>query len=224
MELGFFMTKFLSVLLVTLYMLVAVSGGVAENTWWYEQFGLSQQGIGAGKLWQFVSYGVLHGNLYHLTVNVVLLWLLGGRLEQMIGAKKSLAVVLLGVICGGVFQFGVSCMVDADGSSLLVGVSGGLMTLLLCLTTIDPYRVMRPLRIRAKHLGLGFLISELILTLIDPALGIPGASWLGGQLARAIGDSLFSVAHACHFGGGIAGLISAKVILSRSDTSGVRVV
>lgn len=219
----FFAMKSLSYLLVLIYVLVAATGGVVANDWWYDQFGLSQEGIGSGKIWQLLSYGLLHGNAYHLIVNVVLLWVLGGKLQSVIGSKKAMLILTLGVLAGGVFQLVLSYRVEADQMSLLVGVSGGLMALLLCLTTLDPYRVMRPLRIRAKHLGLGILMSEAILTLIDPTLGIPVLSGIGQYVARQMGESIFLVAHACHLGGGIAGLCIGKVILKCSDFSGQRV-
>lgn len=209
------MIKSLSSLLVVIYVLIALTGGVAGNDWWYDQLGLSQQGIEAGKYWQLLSYGLLHGNLYHLVVNVVLLWLLGTRLESVVGGWKSLSVVLMGVFVGGFSHLVVGCWIDSEQANLLVGVSGGLMALLLYLTTLEPYRVMRPLRIRAKHLGLGFLVSEAVLILIDPALRIPIVSGVGAQLASVMGDSIFMVAHACHLGGGIAGLSLAKFQQSR---------
>jgi len=207
----FFAMKSLSYLLVLIYVLVAATGGVIANSWWYDQLGLSQEGIEAGKVWQFLSYALLHGNTYHLVVNAVLLWLLGGTLQSSIGVKKSMFVLAIGVFVGGVLQLALSYRIDGELPSLLVGVSGGLMGLLLCLTTIDPYRVMRPLRIRAKHLGLGFLLSEAILTLIDPSLGIPVISGLGQHVASAMGGSIFLVAHACHLGGGIAGVCLGKI-------------
>ena len=214
----FFVMKSLSYLLVLIYVLVAATGGVIANSWWYDQFGLSQQGIEAGKIWQFLSYALLHGNAYHLIVNAVLLWVLGGKLQSIVGAKKAMLVLAIGVLTGGVFQLALSCRVESDPSSLLVGVSGGIMGMLLCLTTIDPYRVMRPLRIRAKHLGLGFLLSEAILTLTDPALGIPVLSGLGIHAASMMGESIFHVAHACHLGGGIAGLYLGRIYRKKHES------
>ncbi len=198
--------KSLSYLLVLIYVLVAATGGVVANSWWYDQLGLSQDGIEAGKIWQLLSYSLLHGNAYHIIVNGVLLWILGGKLQSIVGAKKAMLVLATGVFAGGVLQLALSYRVESDQSSLLVGISGGIMALLLGLTTIDPYRVMRPLRIRAKHLGLGFLLSEAILTLTDPALGVPVLSGLGIYAASMMGESIFHVAHACHLGGGIAGM------------------
>lgn len=213
----FFVMKPLSYLLVLLYVLAEVSGRVAGNSWWYDQFGLSQEGVEAGKFWQFLSYGFLHGNTYHLIVNGILLWLLGGRLQSNIGIKKSIFVLALGVFVGGALQLALSYRIDADQPSLLVGISGGLMALLLCLTTLDPYRVMRPLRIRAKHLGLGFLLAEGVLTLIDPSLGLPVLSGVGRQVASTMGEPIFLVAHACHFGGGIVGLYLGRIYREKCE-------
>jgi membrane associated rhomboid family serine protease len=215
----FFVMKSLICLLVLLYAVVAATGGIAENCWWYEQLGLSQLGVKSGKIWQFFSYALLHGNGYHLIVNTVLLWVLGGKLQSIVGAKKALFVLASGVVAGGVFQFALSFLVEAGESSLLVGVSGGILAMLLCLTTIDPHRVMRPLRIRAKHLGLGFLLSEAILTLIDPALAMPLLSGVGAHVANIFGESIFLVAHACHLGGAIAGLCIGREYRNKYENS-----
>ncbi len=212
----FYVMKSLICLLVLFYVLLAATGGVAGNCWWYDQLGLSQVGIKSGKIWQFLSYALLHGNSYHLIVNTVLLWVLGGKLQSIVGAKKALFVLASGVVAGGVSQFALSFLVEAGESSLLVGVSGGILAMLLCLTTIDPYRVMRPLRIRAKHLGLGFLLSKAILTLIDPALAMPLFSGLGAHVANILGESIFLVAHGCHLGGAIAGLCIGLVFREKS--------
>ncbi|MEO1856252.1 MAG: rhomboid family intramembrane serine protease [Rubritalea sp.] len=213
--------KSLTFLLVFIYLLIETMGGVMANNECYYQLGLSQQGIESGKIWQFLSYAVLHGNTYHFVVNGILLWVLGGKLQSIVGVKKAISILAVGVTTGGGLQLGLSYLTENGHSSLLVGVSGGIMALLLGLTTMDPCRVLRPLRIRARHLGLGFLMSEAIFTLIDPSLGIPVLTGVGHHVASAMGEPIFLVAHACHLGGGIAGLILGKIILSNSDQSGL---
>jgi membrane associated rhomboid family serine protease len=72
---------------------------------------------------------------------------------------------------------------------------------------------MIPIPVSGKSLGLGILAAALILTLANPALGVPAFSTLGNRLARQGMDGWFKVAHACHLGGGIAGWLLGRWLL-----------
>ncbi|MFC5051721.1 rhomboid family intramembrane serine protease [Rubritalea spongiae] len=179
----------------------------------YEVFGLSLDGIVNGKVWQFLSYGFLHGNWWHLAVNTMCIALLGLKLQQILDWKKALAVTMLAVLLGGGGYLLMNVFLPENQQGVLVGVSGGMMGLLLCLTTLDPDHRIWVTRIRSKHLGMGFLISSLCLALLTPALGVPVFSSIGEMLGNVFGEEMFYVSHACHFGGGIAGLFCGQYIL-----------
>lgn len=80
------------------------------------------------------------------------------------------------------------------------------MGLLLCLASLSPDARVLPLGISARNLGRGVLIGELLLALVDPALGMPVFSPIGELLVNQGFASLFQLGHACHFGGGLAGI------------------
>jgi membrane associated rhomboid family serine protease len=170
---------------------------------WYECLGLSREGMSDGGYWQIFSHGLLHGSWAHLSVNAVLIWLLGTRMERMLGWRAMLGVTCLGMIAGGLMHLLL-------GHGLLVGISGGVMALLLCLATLSPDARVLPLGISAKNLGRGILVGELILTLADPALGIPIISSIGAMLVDHGYASVFQLGHACHLGGGLMGVIIAQ--------------
>ncbi|MGJ8673808.1 rhomboid family intramembrane serine protease [Rubritalea sp.] len=203
--------KVFSLTLVLIYVGLSLSGQYLNAI--YEIFGLSLEGIESGRVWQLLSYGVLHGSWWHLGVNVALLLLLGIKLQHILGWKKALVVTGLGVFVGGLCHLLLNVFLPVDQQGVLVGVSGGMMALLICLTTLDPDYSNGITRIRARHLGMGFFISSLILTLLTPSLGIVGLSRLGESLGGVFGYEMFYVSHACHFGGGIAGLIYGRYIL-----------
>ena len=131
-----------------------------------------------------ITYGFLHGSWWHVGLNAMFLLLVGSRIEHMAGravlvkadhfrgARRRRSGILLWLRAGA-------------GAPLLVGFSGGCIGLLLLLTTLSPQSRMMPIPISGKSLGLGILMAELILALIDPALGVPGFSDVGKMAGRS---------------------------------------
>ena len=188
--------------------LVGVVGGPdRQPAWsWFETFGLSRAEFLAGKVWQILSYGFLHGGWWHVGLNAVFILLIGSRIEHMAGRRVMFATVFAGILGGGIGH-----LVMASG--LLVGISGGCMALMLLLTTLSPQSRMMPLPVSGRSLGLGIMMAALLLALMDPALGVPGFSTLGRTLVdRGLGVG-FQMGHACHFGGGLAGWMMGRWIL-----------
>jgi membrane associated rhomboid family serine protease len=185
---------------------VDVAGGVDAVAGWYECLGLSRSGVLSGKVWQLLSYGLMHGAWWHAGLNAGFVLLIGSRIEFIAGRSTLIGVTLAGILGGGIAHLGI-------GSGLLVGLSGGCIALLLCLTTLSPQSRMFPLPISGRSLGLGILLAELTLALIDPGLGLPGFSAIGEAAAAHGMGSWFQMGHACHFGGGLAGWICGRWIL-----------
>ena len=191
----------LAILLVHLWTLAEVGSG--NEVAWYRMFGLSREGVSDSRYWQIFSHGWLHGSWGHLLVNAVLIWLLGTRMELMMGWRVMLLVTFSGIVTGG----GMHLLL---GHGLLVGISGGAMALLLCLASLSPDARVLPLGVSARNLGRGLLIGELLLALADPMLDMPGFSLLGGWLVDQGFASVFQLGHACHFGGGLMGMLCAR--------------
>jgi membrane associated rhomboid family serine protease len=193
-------------LTIGIQLAVDLAGGMDALARWYETLGLSRSGFLSGKVWQLLTYGLLHGAWWHAGLNAVFVLLIGSRIEFITGRAVLLGVTLAGILGGGIAHLLV-------GSGLLVGLSGGCISLLLCLTTLSPESRMFPLPVSGRNLGLGILMAELGLALIDPGLGLPGFSAVG-ELAAAHGmASWFEMGHACHFGGGLAGWVYGRWIL-----------
>jgi membrane associated rhomboid family serine protease len=186
---------------------------------WFHLFGLSRAEVVEGKIWQIFTYGLLHGGWMHVAVNSLFVLLIGSRIEHMAGRRALFFSVVAGILGGGVAHL---LMAPGEaGSPLLVGLSGGCVSVLLLLTTLSPQSRMMPLPISGRSLGIGILLSELILALVDPALGIAGFSAVGKWMSGVGLGSWFELGHACHFGGGLAGwafgrwLLRPRVTLKR---------
>lgn len=159
-----------------------------------EWLGLSTSGLENGAVWQFLTHGFLHGNLWHLLFNMLGLWFAGRVVERVLGSGRFLLLYILGILGGGVLQMAIG----QPGISI-IGASGAVFAVLLAFTTIFYDREVLvllffiiPLRLKARYLA-WFLVGTTFLAMIfriEP--WIAHAAHLGGALtgyffARALG-------------------------------------
>lgn len=154
-------------------------------------FGVSSAGLANGYFWQLGTHQFLHGGQLHLLVNMVALWFAGREVERLVGTGRFLTLYFGGGVVGGLLQ----CLI-APGSIPLIGASGSVCAVLLCMTALFPNLPITaliffviPLRMKAKYLG-ALLIGVTVL------VGISG--WMPG------------VGHWAHLGGFIFGFAFAK--------------
>ncbi|NWK57181.1 rhomboid family intramembrane serine protease [Verrucomicrobiaceae bacterium N1E253] len=210
----------LTVSLIAVYALLAVGGGVERWPEPFVWFGLSWDGLSKGRVWQLLSYGVLHGNWLHLWVNVLMLWMVGGRVMHILGWRKCMEIIFYGVLFGGVLHALTGLVFAWTGHDelYLVGISGACFALLLALVSLSPEVRMWPVPVSGKHLGMGLILAELGMWLMHPGLGLPGLSQMGGLVAGWAGGGLFEISHACHFGGSVAGWWCVRRLLTSPPT------
>lgn len=173
----------------------------------YATFGLGRDALLGGRVWQILSYAFVHGGWLHLGFNLAGVVLLGSRVEWILGVRGFLRVGLFGILLGGGFHL------IASPGGVLVGFSGAVVAMLLLITTLSPESRMWPLPVSGRALGMGILVAEGFLALIDPSLGLPGFSVVGDWISSQGGASWFGIGHACHFGGGIAGWLYGRWLL-----------
>ena len=207
--------------LVGVHLAIELAGGVDEmgSRGLYDRVGLSMPGMLKGWIWQLGTYGVFHGTWFHLLINVMIIYMIGGRVVHILGSRAFLRIFVGGLLAGGVVHL-VLYPKYPLGEGLttayipLVGASGGVMALFLALCGLSPDSRMWPLMISGKNLGRGLMLSALILMLMTPGLKVPFLGALGSQLVEGGGAALlFQVSHACHFGGGLVGLFFAARLL-----------
>ena len=196
-------------LILAIQALVEAFGGPYQRpaATWFEQLGLQREEFLSGKVWEIGSYGFLHGAWWHVGLNAAFVLLIGSRIEHIAGAWRLLKVLALGILVGGASHL----LLVPTGR--LVGTSGGCVALLLLLTTLSPQSRMMPLGLSGRILGIGIVVVELLFALMNPAAMVPGFSDLGRRLAEHGFADSFGLGHACHFGGGLAGLLYGKWLL-----------
>lgn len=154
-------------------------------------FALSSEGIRSGYAWQFLTYMFLHGDpsvpasgVIHLVVNMLTLYFAGREVEAIVGPKHLLGIYFGGGLLGGVAQVALT-----HASTPLVGSSAGVCAALLAFTTILPEIEITtllffiiPVRLKAKYLALGFVVTSLFCVATGALSGIGHIAHLGGCL------------------------------------------
>lgn len=126
----------------------------------------------------FLTYGLLHGGVLHLAMNMISLAAVGRELVRMIGSgRMALTYLVSQIVAAAVFAWmepGAGPMVGASGA--VFGLAGALVGH-AAISLRRRHRSMAPL-IRATALILGL---NVVLTLLMPA--IAWQAHLGGGLA-----------------------------------------
>lgn len=171
----------------------------------YIEGGLSWQGVSSGRIWQIFTHIWLHGNWSHLAINALLFYYASARLSHVLSSWRILTLFMVCAVGGGFAHLSVQIFVT--GIPPLVGASGGVMGLLLGYFAISPDSKMIILKISARNLSKGVLVSSVLLFVMTPLLEIPLLGDLGRWLESAVGPFIFQTAHLVHFVGGLLGWV-----------------
>ena len=145
-------------------------------------------------VWQIITYAFLHstGNIWHLLLNMLGLWMFGAEIERYVGPWRLLACYFASVITAALTQLIIPELLHTPPAPT-IGASGGVFGLLLAYALLFPHRKVVPL--------------------IPP---IPMPAWLfamiyaGVELFLGVTGTLSGIAHFAHLGGMIG---SALVVL-----------
>ncbi len=188
------LTEILIVACVVVYLLEAI--GFKTGLFWYEAFDLDVRAIRQGQIWRFVTYMFLHDvrNIFHLVMNMLMLWFFGRGLERMIGTRHFAGLFFAGGIFGGVVWMVLNLHVPA----VLMGASAGVSALVAGFAILFPEHpialIWPPVVFKAKYLLLGVVAIELFMAIMA-----------GGS----------NVAYTAHLGGLAAGVLYARYVIPR---------
>lgn len=86
-----------------------------------------------GWVWQVVTYLFLHGNGFHLLLNMLILWYFGAEMEMQLGRRQFLFYFFLCGIGAGLFNIGIHALVgdSAQMMSPIIGASGAIYGILV---------------------------------------------------------------------------------------------
>lgn len=178
-------TKLLLIANVAIYILQELLGNILI-IW----FGLwpfhTPPGFGASFMpWQVISYGFLHGGLMHIGFNMLALYMFGGQIEQVFGARRFLIYYLGCVFAAAVTQLAVASLSTGEIYPT-VGASGGVFGLLLAYGLFFPHRklmlIFPPIPMPAWLFVTLYGLLEIYLGVTGTQSGVAHFAHLGGML------------------------------------------
>ncbi len=137
--------------------------------------------------WQLVTYGFLHGDLFHLLFNMFGLYMFGTALEQVWGARRYLVYYFVCLIAAALAQLVVTQMLG--GVYPTVGASGAIFGLLLAYGVYFPrnklFLIFVPVPIPARVFVALYAGLELYLGVTGTQAGVAHFAHLGGMVGGA---------------------------------------
>lgn len=163
-------------------------------------FGLSLVGLKSGYLWQFFSYMFLHGPVFHLLLNMLVLFMMGPETERAMGKSQFLIMYFVSGVLGGIGWLIISA---GDTPTVhCVGASGAIFGIIGAFAALFPHRQVTlllffiiPVTMKAWVLAVVLGGIELVF-LLQPLVD-------GG------------IANAAHLAGGLAGYVYAYTVFSQ---------
>jgi membrane associated rhomboid family serine protease len=169
--------------------------GDGPASWINHFFGLVPLGPIPGlRIWQPFTYMFLHGGIWHVLINMLMLWMFGRELELVWGKRRFLNYFFLCGVGAGLINVLVKTMpilwghVPSDVPT--IGASGAIFGILMANAILFPDRRI-------------WLIPLPVTIPMRPYVAVMGAIEFFGTLGAG-GDG---VSHLCHLGGMLIGWI-----------------
>ncbi|MFH1499032.1 MAG: rhomboid family intramembrane serine protease [Verrucomicrobiota bacterium] len=188
--------------LVVAFVLQQITEIWFQSRFAWDHFALSATTVKTGQVWTLLSYGLMHGGVFHLLINGLLIFFLGRALESEFGGRRLLHLTLWGTLGGALLWLAI----NHQRSAQLAGASAAAMALLTVFACLNPRRPITLL--------LFFVLPVTLLPIW--LLAIVGGIDVLGLLFREIpgGGRSGSIAHSAHLGGLAAGWLYYRFALS----------
>lgn len=153
-------------------------------------FGLVPFAVLHGFVWQLFTYLFLHGGLWHLLINMLVLWMFGRDLELYWGRRRFYAYYFLTGVGAGIINVIVKALLYSSASLPMsiptIGASGAIYGILMAAAMVFPDRqiwllpfpVTLPMRVYVAIIG----AIEFFGTLGASGDNVSHISHLGGML------------------------------------------
>jgi membrane associated rhomboid family serine protease len=158
---------------------------VARLTFFESLFALSAVQLKRGLVWQLFTYMFLHdtGNVFHILINLLVLWFFGREVEYFIGPKYFTRLYfgagLIGALLWSAFNF--------NSASYLLGASAAVLGCVIAFATLFPEREVTlllffiiPITLKAKYLALIAIAFDIVPLLSGTGGGVAHLAHLGG--------------------------------------------
>jgi membrane associated rhomboid family serine protease len=135
--------------------------------------------LGRGYLWQILTYMFLHGNILHILINMLFLWMLGSEIERYWGSREFLRYYLVTGAGAGL----VNVLAQPSSRIPTIGASGAIFGLIIAFAMAFPERELLLyffFRIKAKYFAVLAGAIELVALFMIPNAPIARFAHLGG--------------------------------------------
>jgi membrane associated rhomboid family serine protease len=151
---------------------------------------LSDVGVVGFEPWQLVTYAFLHAGLAHIALNLYALYVFGGMVERVLGARRFIALYFASVLAAALVQLWVMTATVDQGVGPTVGASGGVFGVLLAFAALYPHSrvllLIPPIPMKAWVLVTVYAVIELTSGVLGTGQGVAHFAHLGGMLGAAI--------------------------------------
>jgi membrane associated rhomboid family serine protease len=148
---------------------------------WLPLLGLSPALFWRGYFWQPFSYMFLHGGIFHLFFNMLVLWMFGTTLESTWGPRKFLTFYFVCGVGAGLLNAAVTPASPVP----IVGSSGAIYGLLMAFGILFPQQLIYIwgiFPVKAKYFVIGIGLIEFLTAMSATRSGIAHFAHLGGML------------------------------------------
>jgi len=146
-------------------------------------FGLNAERLAHGFIWQPLTYMLLHDGLWHILVNLLVLWWFGREVEYFIGPKSFTRLYVFAGLLGGLLWL----MFNLQEPSQLVGASAAVIGCVIAFATLFPERDVTlliffiiPVTLRAKYIALIAIAFDISPLLTHQTTNVAHLAHLGG--------------------------------------------
>ena len=95
-----------------------------------DRFALDGPDVANGGWWRLITSGYLHANVLHIGLNMLILWLVGSPLEEMLGRGRYLLLYFVSLLAGSAGALLQAPLVTTVGASgAIFGLFGALLVL-----------------------------------------------------------------------------------------------
>jgi membrane associated rhomboid family serine protease len=190
--------KLLVLICTGVFLVQTIAGlliGATATSWINHFFGLVPLGPIPGlRIWQPFTYIFLHGGLFHLLINMLMLWMFGRELELLWGKKRFLNYFFICGVGAGLIEVIIKTTPQLWGhppsDTPTIGASGAIFGILMANAILFPDRRI-------------WLIPLPVTIPMRPYVAVMAAI----EFFSTLGTGGDNVSHLCHLGGMLVGYI-----------------
>ena len=140
--------------------------------------------------WSAVTHMFAHTEVWHLAMNMLILWWMGGMFRGYFGDRRTLSTYLMGGLCGFVlYVVGTNLVPSFPQGGYALGASSAVMALMVATATYLPDTVIRLFLIgpvKLKWVAIAYVVLDYV--------ALSNGSNVGGHLGH-IGGAAYGYAY-----------------------------